>query len=125
MRNLILIFLILNTSVILSQEKLQLVTSLSGSFEKEIISNSANQLYGGIGLDVGLRFNRNNGSIDVLLNYQFSSNVTYRHPHDSVYIDLDNKKTEHYDAEGNRIRFPFKSLLRSHFVGLSLKYNFN
>ena len=69
-----------------------------------------------------MRFNRNKGSLDVLLNYQFSSNVTYRYPYDSISID--NKKTEHYDSDGNKIRFPYRSLLRSHFVGLSLKYNF-
>jgi hypothetical protein len=122
MRGLILILLVINTFVVFSQEKLQLVTGFSGSFEKEVLSNSASQLYGGIGLDAGVRFNRNKGSLDVLLNYQFSSNVTYRYPYDSISID--NQKTEHYDAAGNRIRFPYRSLLRSHFVGLSLKYNF-
>lgn len=107
-----------------SQEKFQLVTGFSGSFEKEIISNSASQLYGRIGLDAGVRFNRNNGSLYVLLNYYYSSNVTYNFPYDSIYIDFENKKTKYYDAEGNRIRFAFSSLLRSHFVGVTLKYTF-
>ena len=105
-----------------SQEKIKFVTGFSGSFEKEVLSNSASQLYGGIGFDAGIRFNRDKRSLDVLLNYQFSSNVTYRFPYDSISIE--NKKSEHYDKEGNKIRTPYKSLLRSHFVGLSLKYTF-
>lgn len=118
----IFLFSFLFSLLSFSQEKVQLVTGFSGSFEKEAFSNSASQLYGGIGLDAGVRFNRNKGSLDVLLNYQFSSNVTYRFPYDSISID--NQKTEHYDDEGNKIRFPYRSLLRSHFVGMSLKYTF-
>lgn len=106
-----------------SQEKFEVVAGVSGSFEKEVFSNSASQLYGGIGFDAGIRFNLNEANVDALLSYQFSSNVTYRFPYDSISIS--NKKTEHYDEEGNKIRFPYRSLLRSHFVGLSLKYTFN
>src|SRR5690554_1556026 len=116
------LFSLLFSFLSFSQEKIQLVTGFSGSFEKEIFSNSASQLYGEIGLDAGVRFNRNKGSLDVLLNYQFSSNVTYRYPYDSISIE--NQKTVHYDEEGNKIRTPYRSLLRSHFVGLSLKYTF-
>src|SRR5690554_5874027 len=87
-----------------SQEKFQLVTGLSGSFEKEIISNKGSQVYGALGLNLGARFSQAKGDLDISVIYQFSSNVVYSYPYDSISIDWNKKKAVHFDSDGNKIR---------------------
>src|SRR5690554_4183415 len=110
MKNLILIFLLFINSVTFSQEKIQLLAGFSGSFEKEVISNRNSQVYGGLRLTPGIRFNFMYSSLDLSLNYKFSSNVI-------SYISNSHSNEEHR-------YIVYNSVLRSHFSGLSLKYTF-
>ena len=123
MKQLLLLLTFTSSFIVISQEKLQLVTSISGFFEKEIISNKMSQVYGGGGLHFGLRFIQDKGMLDATLVYQLSSNVFYDDVYDSIYIDYQNKKTKYFDSNGNKIS-PYKSVLRSHLMGFSLKYTF-
>lgn len=106
-----------------SQEKFQLVTGFSGSFEKEVISNKGSQVYGALGLNLGTRFSQAKGDLDISVIYQFSSNVVYSYPYDSISIDWNKKKAVHFDSDGNKIS-PYNSILRSHFIGGKVKYLF-
>ena len=125
MKQLLLLLTFTSSFIALSQEKLQLVTGISGFFEKELgmISNDGSQVYVGGGLHFGLRFIQDKGMLDATLVYQLSSNVFYDDVYDSIYIDYQNKKTKYFDSNGNKIS-PYKSVLRSHLMGFSLKYTF-
>ena len=118
MRNLLILILLSYSSLTLSQEKIQLVTGLSGSFSKEVLSNYNSQEYGGIGFDFGARFHQKKSDLDISIVYQFSSNMFYDYAFDSI-----NNQGKPVDSDGNSIN-AYKSLLRSHFVGGTLKYIF-
>ncbi|MBW7868904.1 MAG: hypothetical protein H3C31_11315 [Brumimicrobium sp.] len=121
MKHLFLLLTFTSSFIALSQEKLQMVTGISGFFEKEIISNTRSQVYGGGGLHFGLRFIQDKGMLEANFVYQFSTNVNYYAHADSS--SFDGKYYKDYDSNGKEIRL-YKSLLRSHFMGLSLKYTF-
>ncbi|MBW7869361.1 MAG: hypothetical protein H3C31_13680, partial [Brumimicrobium sp.] len=123
MKQLLLLLTFTSSFIALSQEKLQMITSISGFLEKELgmISNEGNQVYGGGGLHSGLRFIQDKGMLDAVFVYQFSTNVNYYKRPDSTFFD--GKKYIDYDSNGNKIS-PYKSVLRSHLMGLSLKYTF-
>ncbi|MBW7868715.1 MAG: hypothetical protein H3C31_10355 [Brumimicrobium sp.] len=123
MKQLLLLLTFTSSFIALSQEKLQLVTGISGFFEKELgmISNEGSQVYGGGGLHFGLRFIQDKGMLDATLVYQFSTNVFYYADADSV--SFDGKYYHDYDSNGKEIS-SYKSLLRSHFIGASIKYIF-
>ncbi|MBW7868899.1 MAG: hypothetical protein H3C31_11290 [Brumimicrobium sp.] len=121
MKHLLLLLTFTSSFIVVSQEKLQLITNISGFFEKEIISNKMSQVYGGGGLHFGLRFIQDKGMLDVTLVYQFSTNVNYYADADSTAFD--GKYYHYYDSNGKEIS-SYKSLLRSHFIGASIKYIF-
>src|SRR5690554_1531119 len=104
MRKILLLIFTMVTFTNLSQEKIEMVTGLSGSFEKEIISNKGSQVYGALGLNLGARFSQAKGDLDISVIYQFSSNVVYSYPYDSISIDWNKKKAVHFDSDGNKIR---------------------
>lgn len=120
MKGLLLLFILLlfygNTY---SQSRIKIVTGLSSSFSKEVISNTASQTYGALGFDLGARYHERKWSLDLSLAYQFSSNVDYYAHADS--IALVGKYYKQYDSDGNKID-DYSSLLRSHFIGVNLKY---
>ncbi|PKR81844.1 hypothetical protein CW751_00455 [Brumimicrobium salinarum] len=124
MKNRLTLFFVSLYILSFSQEKPSIIVDVSGSFSKEIISNKAAQVYGGFNFDIGTKLNNNkNGDFIISFAYQFSSNVTYSYPFDSISIDYENQKTEHFDSKGNKIR-PYKSLQRIHLIGASSKYIF-
>ncbi|HLS70812.1 MAG TPA: hypothetical protein VK027_04045 [Chitinophagaceae bacterium] len=123
MRKTLLLIFTMVTFTNLSQEKVEMVTGLSGSFEKEIISNKGSQVYGALGLNLGARFSQAKGDLDISVIYQFSSNVVYSYPYDSISIDWNKKKAVHFDSDGNKIS-SYNSILRSHFIGGKVKYLF-
>ncbi|MBW7868716.1 MAG: hypothetical protein H3C31_10360 [Brumimicrobium sp.] len=123
MKQLLLLLTFTSSFIALSQEKLQMITGISGFFEKELgmISNEGDQVYGGGELYFGLRFIQDKGMLDASLVYQFSTNVNYYAHADST--SFDGKYYKKYDSNGKEMS-SYKSLLRSHFMGLSLKYSF-
>jgi hypothetical protein len=124
MKNRLSLFFVSLYLLSFSQENPSIIIDFSSSFSKEIISNKSAQVYGGFNFNIGAKLNNiKNGDLYLSFAYQFSSNVIYSYPFDSISIDYENQKTEHFDSEGNKIR-PYKSLQRSHLIGASLKYIF-
>lgn len=121
MKNLSFILFISLSTLVLSQENIQLFTGFSSSFTKEIISNKSSQIFGQLDFNIGARIHQEEGDLDVSLAYQFSSNVVHYTNSDSVA--LVGKYYKHYDSNGNEIDI-YNSLQRNHFLGATLRYIF-
>jgi len=106
------LFSLLFSFLSFSQEKIQLVTGFSGSFSKEIRSNTSSQIFGGLDLDLGVKLsNKKSGELFFCLTYGFSSNFMSYNTYGGVYDE-------------DLYTYKINSLQRNHFLGVSLKYLF-
>jgi|SRR5690554_154442 len=112
MKNFIIFFAFIHISLnIFSQEKINLVSEFSSTLSDElgILSNTGSQGYFNVGLNLGIDYEFDKGNFYILLDYEYSSNVfAYSEP----------------STAGELKYVSFNSLLRSHVIGVSLKYTF-